>query len=49
MYGKNLDMIYNSKMFANKEFLYQHIIKNMVLNNRGEEFYKLEINQNKNI
>ena len=26
--GKNLDMIYNSKMFANKEFLYQHIIKN---------------------
>ena len=38
MYGKNFDMIYNSKMFANKEFLYQHIIENMVLNNRGEEF-----------
>ena len=38
MYGKDFDMIYNSKMFANKEFLYQHIFENMVLNNRGEEF-----------
>ena len=38
MYGKDFDMIYNSKMFTNKEFLYQHIFENMVLNNRGEEF-----------
>lgn len=38
MYGKNFDMIYNSKMWANKEFLYAHIFENMMLNNRGEEF-----------
>lgn len=38
MYGKDFDMIYNSKMFANKEFLYKHIFENMMLNNHGEEF-----------
>ena len=38
MNNMNFDMIYNGKMFANKEFLYEHIFENMVLNNRGEEF-----------
>ncbi|MGL5715199.1 MAG: hypothetical protein ACRCX2_19435 [Paraclostridium sp.] len=35
---RNFDMIYNNKMFANKELLYAHIFENRMLNNRGEEF-----------
>lgn len=38
MENRSFDMIYNSKMFANKEFLYEHIFENMMLNNQGEEF-----------